>query len=147
MRAMGWMIGLSVITAALTTMGCDNKIMAPGAGSADLIMMSDYPDIVFLEGLDQYMSYSRDGVVVRRPDTSPMQVIVPVRVRSDKEINIQYRFEFYKETREGGLIPVDPRGQTSWKFMHLPARAQHFLQGGALDRSATHWRLVVRPAR
>ena len=129
-----------MMTAGLVA-GCDRKVMAPGAGTADPITQENYPRVVALEGLAEYLSFG--PAVVTGDATHPLSVQVPVRVRSDKEVSIQYQYQFLDE--QGRLI--DAKSQDQWTFHHLPARAQFFLAGSAVDTKAKDWRLLVRPAR
>ena len=134
---------VSAVLAVLMVVGVSgcrqDKIMAPGAGRADPIMLENYPRIVALEKLSEYLVFSAPNV--RSSPQQPMSVSVPVRLQSDKEVNIQYRFEFFAPDGR----PMQQADQ--WRFMHLSSRDQHFLQGSALDTQAADWRLVVRPAR
>jgi len=133
-------ITLPVLVVAMLTLGaCRNRVMAPHAGEADPILLENYPRIVAQEGLGEYLAFA--APTVRPSGETPMRVTVPVRLRSDRESRVQYRFEFFEADGQ----PMQDAPQ--WRYMVLSSRAQHFMQGAALDTRAADWRLIVRPAR
>ena len=132
-----WLAILS-LGVALFAVGCDT-VKAPGAASPDPLATEAYPQIAALEGLARTLSFDRPDV--RSGPTPPMSVSVPVRLRSDFEKKVHYRFIFFDEHGR----PLHP--QMGWAYQVLPARAQVFLQASALDTEADDWRLEIRPTR
>ncbi|MCE9591119.1 MAG: DUF1425 domain-containing protein [Planctomycetes bacterium] len=117
--------------------GCD---MPPGAGRADPILRENYPRIVALEDLDHILAFSPADV--RGGDGSvPLSVSVPARVKSNDDYEVQYRFEFFDK----GGRPIRPNME--WRYLKMPARAQVFMEGAAVDTNAADWRLLVRPSK
>ena len=128
-------IGLSGIGLLLTVTGCNH---APGAATPDPLAASEYPRVAALDSFKGHLVY--DTPVVSRPDDRPMSVSVPVRLTRSKEAQAQYRFIFFDQ--HGRPLEADP----SWQFTFLPAKAQAFLEGSALEMKAMDWRLEVRPS-
>lgn len=135
-RALAKMVAGCLGVAVLA--GCDTT-KAPGEAQADPLLRAMYPKVAALEGLEDYLVFSEPSVELG--SGRPLSVSVPIRARTDEQLNIQYRFEFFD--RDGR--PVQPA--MDWRYLLLPGRAQRFLQGAALDTSAVDWRLEVRPAR
>lgn len=121
--------------------GCrgPNTAQAPDPATPDPVSAAAYPQIVALEDLGDYVSTDRP--IVTRAPGQPLSVVVPVRLRSDREVSAQYRFIFFDDAGR------PTRQQQEWRFTTLPARSQIFLEGAALDPQAQDWRLEIRPAR
>lgn len=124
----------------LTTLGCDTT-RPPGAATPDPVPSRAYPQIAATEGLDDFLSYG--DVIVRGQGNAdqPMSVVVPVRVRADRDIHVLYRFEFF----DAGNRPIQPLME--WRYLQMQARVMHFMEGSSLDPAAQSWRLIIRPAR
>ena len=135
--------GLPVMTAMMMigvlTAGCD-KNKEPFAGHNDPMLQQNYPR-VSVEGKDlsKYLAFSAPNAQAG-PD-QPLSVVVPVRLLSNDEIRVQYRFEFL--SKDGRML----RPEMTWKYLALPPRTQVMMEGAALDTNAADWRLVVRPSR
>lgn len=125
--------------AVFTLAGCDT-VRAPGAAGPDPISDAAYPQVVALEGLGRYLS-SSEPAIEGGDGERPMHVAVPVRLRSNRNIAVQYRFTFFDENR----VPLQPR--QSWRYKELMPRAQEPFEGTATDLAAADWRLEIRPAR
>lgn len=127
------------LAASVALVGCDTT-KAPGAGEPEMLSDARYPQVAALEGLTDYLSVDKP-IVTAAEGNKPMTVVVPVRLRSDQQVNAQYRFMFLGEN--GAPIGTQPE----WQFEKLPARTQVFLAGASLDPAAVDWRLEIRPAR
>ncbi len=127
-----------LLSGCLLLVGCQGS-MPPDAGQPDPLSADAYPQITALEGLGKYLAFAPPSV--KAGGGRPMSVSVPVRARTDKELNTQYRFEFFDQDGR----PIEP--VMGWRYLRLPARVQHFMQGAVLDDTAVDWRLQVRPAR
>ncbi len=136
-RTIGLKLTCVSVIGLFLAVGCDT-VKAPGAAEPDPLPASAYPQIAALGGLDGYLAY--DKPVVNRPADRPMNVSVPIRLKSDAGLKTQYRFIFFDQN--GRPLEPDP----TWQFTFLPARAQAFLEGSALDTDAVDWRLEVRPS-
>ncbi len=133
-------VGLMALLAMVVLVGCNRPIpRKPGAVHGDPVAIENYPNVVAEGGLDDWLVISR--ATVRARDDQPMSVSVPVRNGSDRQINVQYRFEFF----EADGRPLDTTAR--WRYMLMPSATQVFLEGAALDTSAVDWRLIIRPAR
>lgn len=137
-RTMGLLAACMGLTLTWLATGCDT-VKAPGAATPDPVSAAAYPQVTALEGLGDYVSM--DKPIVTQDGKRPLLVVVPVRLRSDREVNAQYRFRFFDDRGR----PVHP--EMEWRYQVLPARAQIFLEASAPDLSATQWRLDIRPAR
>jgi len=127
---------LCALTGVFMLTGCTKP---PGAASPDPLSADKYPRIAALEGLDRNLSFATP--IIDDSPGGPLSVTVPLRWRSDKEINVQYRFIFFDAA--GSPAGPDP----AWQQTYLPARSQEFVTGAALAKEATDWRLEVRPSR
>lgn len=115
--------------------------ISPPAGRVDAgISPSGYPRIVVQDGLDAFIGFS---ATIEKPGTgsTPMEIVQPLRMLGEDDVNVQYRFEFL----DGRGVAVGP--QPDWRFLHLDSRVQEQVQGVALDLRAVDWRLRVRSAR
>src|SRR5690606_3197808 len=83
---------LSTVLLFAATACRQDRIMAPDAGRADPTMLENYPQIVVLDDLGDYVVFAAPNV---RAGDQPMSVSVPIRLQSDREVNLQYRFEFF----------------------------------------------------
>jgi uncharacterized protein YcfL len=133
-----WMLMTTLTLAALLTLGCKDLKKGPEGARLEETA-GTYPQIAVLDKLGEYIAYS--SPTVTSSPTQPLHVSVPIALKSDKEVNAQYKFEFFKADGR----PAQP--QMDWAYIKLPARAQVFLEGKALDTSANNWRLLIRPAR
>lgn len=132
-------LAAALLFAMLPLAACDTT-KAPGEGRADPILRENYPRIVALQDLDRYLAFS-PADVQDAGGTKPLSISVPVRVKSDEDFHVQYRYEFFDKSGR----PIRP--EMEWRYLKMPARAQVFMEGAALDTHATDWRLVVRPSR
>lgn len=123
--------------AALSLSGCQNRNIAPPAGYGDPVHGANYPRVVMLDGLQQWVVY--DAPRVTREGT--LDVAMAIRNVSDREINAQYRFRFL----DGSGVPVGP--EPEWQYVRLPIKAREFIRATALDSRALDWEVQVRPAR
>ena len=133
------LVTVMVVATMLTQTGCDT-VRAPGAAGPDPISDAAYPQVVALEGLGRYLS-SSEPALEGGDGEKPMHVAVPVRLRSDREIAVQYRFTFFDENR----VPLQPR--QGWRYKEMMPRAQEPFEGTATSMEARDWRLEIRPAR
>lgn len=119
--------------------GCDT-VKGPEGATRDPLEAKDYPQVVAMERLGRWLSHG-EAVVSGGESGQPMSVTVPVRLRSDEEVNAQYRFIFFDAA--GGVL----RPEMEWRYIVLPGRTEVFLSGTALDDRAAEWRCEVRYAR
>ncbi len=124
--------------AGLLGFGCDT-IKAPDPVRKDTLPIEAYSQQVVLGGLKQWVVSSKP--IVERGVGEPLRVTVPLRSVTDKNINIQYRFEWMDA--KGRPVKDD----SGWRFKTISARTQIFLEANALDANVTNWRLQVRPAQ
>ncbi len=130
--------GFALMLAVIMT-GCDT-IQAPDAARQDPLPEGAYPRQVVLEGLNK-------GVVTGRPVVDeptadqPMRVSVPVRSVTDKELNVQYRFEFFDARNR------PTRDQPGWRYVRIAGKSSVTAESAATDTNAVGWRLEIRPAR
>lgn len=131
----------AILIAAASVIGCKSSSDKPPPGAmADPTLIENYPTVVALEGLQPYIGVS--APVEDRTPGQPLSIQVPVRALTNgAELNVQYRFYWLNEQQ----IPTQEEGE--WRYMRMPARAQVFMSGNALDSRATRWRLEIRPAR
>lgn len=122
--------------AVLVAAGCQRNI-APPAGYGDPVHGANYPRVVMLDGLQQWVV--NDAPRITREGT--LDVAMAIRNVSDREINAQYRFRFL----DGTGVPVGP--EPEWQYVRLPVKAREFIRASALDTRALDWELQVRPAR
>lgn len=116
--------------------GC-HSAKRPHEGQPDPLPPDEYPQIATLEGLKGYVVIG-DVVTQQGP---PLEVSVSVRARTDKELNVQYRFVFL----DSKSLPLD--ADPDWRYITMPARTQAYMRANALDSNAVDWRLEIRPAR
>lgn len=133
------MLALGMVV-SLGLSGCkQDTVKAPYGGKQDPLPRVDYPQITVEGPLQPYLVF--DASQVSR-ESGVLKVVTPVRLQSDgQESNIQYRYIFL----DAGGMPL--RAQADWRYFRFPSRQQVFLEGNALDSSATAWRLEVRPSR
>ncbi len=132
-------IGIA-LGATLSLASCKSSDKAPPGAMADPVLVENYPSVVALDGLQPYIGVS--APVEDRTPGQPLSVQVPVRALTNgAELNVQYRFYWLSDKQ----VPVQEDGE--WRYMRMPARAQVFMSGNALDTRATRWRLEIRPAR
>lgn len=127
-------IGLAGLLSGVLA-GCDTLPQA----KRDPYHDDQYPQVAAIEGMDQYVVYGTPTVV--RVEGRPISISVPMRSRSDSDLNVQYRFEFFDQNKQ--VV----RPEMEWRYIQIPPRMQVFLQGDALDTKAVDWRLTVRPTR
>lgn len=133
--------GAAVLLAVMAGPGCQqDTVKAPYGGKQDPLPAQSYPQIAVDGPLQPFLAFdapkvSRDGGVLK--------VVTPVRLQSDKgyESDLQYRYTFL----DAGGLPL--RSQADWRYVRLPSRRQVFLEGNAMDTTASDWRLEVRTAR
>lgn len=119
--------------------GCNDPVKAPYAGKQDPLARTSYPQITVEGPLQPFLAF--DAPVVTKP-SGVLKVVTPVRLQSDgQESNVQYRYIFL----DAGGMPL--RAQADWRYLRMPSRQQVFLEGNALDTTASDWRLEVRPSR
>jgi len=147
-RRWQWCRILAIGLVAVAAVGCNDteKTVEPAeAPPPNIRPADDYPDIVVLDGLAEILRWSPPNVL--REEHTPLQVFVPVRLRSPNRVEIQYQFEFFREGEDGALVPVSVAEGEGWRFARLPGLSPHTLTGSAVNPSATHWRLTVRRAK
>ncbi len=127
----------ALIAAPCLLAGCNTK--APTAAKPDPLPPVSYPQIATEGKLGNDLYYARP--IVRMEPGTPMKVTVPLRLRDDQPVNVQYRFVFLDTVG----APLDP--PMDWRFMVLPPRLQVFMEGTAMSGAARDWRLEVRPAK
>ncbi len=127
----GMVLGLS---------GCkQDTVKAPYGGKQDPLPRVNYPQITVEGPLQPFLVFDTPTV---SKESGVLKVVTPVRLQSDgQESNVQYRYIFL----DAGGMPL--RGPADWRYFRFPSRQQVFLEGNALDSSASDWRLEVRPAR
>lgn len=130
---------LLVASLALVLGACESSPY-PDAGRTDMMAPGTYPRNVMLDGLGQGVVLG-EAIVTPGNDARPIKVVQPVRNILDYPINVQYRFEFFDASRR----PLGP--DSGWVFRNLPPKAELFLEGAALQTTATDWRLQIRSAR
>ncbi len=130
-------LGLALCAVGLV-LACRHSRRRPGEPNPDPVAYANYPQIATLERLHRYIVVSK---VIEDPGP-PLSVtsVVRAKTRTD-EWDVQYRYFFLDEA--GRPLEADP----DWRFMHLPARTQMYMEGNALDSTAVDWRLEIRPAR
>lgn len=140
-RTVGVMSGfVAMLIAAAPLSGCKSSDKPPPGAMADPTLIENYPTVVALDGLQPYIGVA--APVEDRTPGQPLSIQVPVRALTNgAELNVQYRFYWLNEQQ----VPVQEEGE--WRYMRMPARAQVFMSGNALDTRATRWRLEIRPAR
>ena len=142
MKRLTLLAGLLAIACVLTA--CDTA-KAPHAATPDPLSEAQYPQIATQGNLGNFLSYAKP--IVRQPLMSPgatMSVTVPIRLRDDKPVNVQYRYTFL--AADGGPVG-ETGGARDWRFMVLPPRLQVFMEGLADSPEAVDWRLEIRPAQ
>lgn len=130
---------LGLAATALLSVGCD-RAKAPPAGRVDELPAGQYPHIVAADELAPKLVFG-PAIVDASTTDHPMRVTQPGRSLHDKQVRVQYMFEF-----------LDDRGRPlksnlGWRFMNLEPRREVFFEAAAMDTAAVDWRLVVRPAR
>ncbi len=123
------------IGATLALSGCDTTA-APYGGRLD--PAQPYPKVSVAPGLSTLVAFS-EPIVTPGAGSTPLHVVTPCRSTQDGITRVQYQYEWFDET--GRLI-----GESGWKYVVIPARAQVFLESNALSTTAKDWRLTVRPA-
>ena len=133
MTALRLMLAMMLVGVVGVGSGCS---MQPRSASTDTEANQDlYPQVVVIDPL----KVSKHQPIVTESDgVTPMRVTVPVRLKSNKSQEVQYRFVFLD--RKGR--PVGPAMDWRWKVM--PARALIYMEGEALDTDAVDWRLEIR---
>lgn len=129
-------LSLALASAALFV-GCTST--APPAAKIEHVSHAAYPRVVAQDGMDDILAAGEE--VVTKSESGALNVTVPVRVLSPKDVRSQYRFTFLDERNR----PLRP--ETDWQYKLLPAKSQVFLEATALDPQAVDWRLEVRPNR
>ena len=121
--------------AALSMNGCDTTA-APFGGRLD--PAQPYPKISNSPTLAKLIVFS-EPTVTPGVGGNPLQVVTPCRSTQDGTTRVQYQYEWFDEAGR-------PAGESGWKYVVIPARAQVFLESNALSTTAKDWRLTVRPA-
>ncbi|MCX5658446.1 MAG: hypothetical protein NTW19_01835 [Planctomycetota bacterium] len=124
---------------AILAVGCQSSPY-PDAGRADMMPPGTYPRNVMMDGVGEGVVLGEATVTAGTAD-KPIKIQQPVRNILDYPINIQYHFEFFDASRR--LVGPD----AGWVFKALPPKAEVFLEGSALQTTATDWRLQIRSAR
>lgn len=141
-RAARGLLALAAVATIGMAPACQKTTdITPPAGRVDGgISPSGYPRIVVQDGLDAFIGFS---ATIEKPGTgsTPMEIVQPLRMLGEDDVNVQYRFEFL----DGRGVAVGP--QPDWRFLHLDSRVQEQVRGIALDVRAVDWRLRVRSAR
>ena len=119
--------------------GCDS-VKAPPGGHVDQLPEGQYPRIVAAEGLQEAIVFG-ERVVDVSTTAKPMRVTQAARNVHDETIRVQYRFEFFDASGR----PL--KSNLGWRYLEMPSRQEIFLEGAAMEPTATEWRLTVRPAR
>lgn len=133
-------LGALLLLAALVLLPACNATKPPPAGRSDLLPIESYPKIVATDRLHKALRFSQP-IVTPSTDTTPMSVVVPVRLIKDRHaVNLQYEFEFY-DARGAALGPA------GWQYIKLEPRVQDQMAANALSTEAYDWRLTVRSAR
>ena len=131
------LVAMSLLSAgaALGLTGCDTTA-APYGGRLD--PAQPYPKVSVAPGLSQLVVFT-EPTVTPGAGSSPLHVVTPCRSTQDGITRVQYQYEWFDETGR-------PVGESGWKYVVIPARAQVFLESNALSTTARDWRLTVRPA-
>lgn len=129
---------LAVALAGVVLPGCRHK--KPTAAPADPVARANYPHSITIRGLEKVI-VAGEPVVEPATEHKPMRVTVPVRNTDRKVVYTQYLFEFFDAKGQ----PLRQTG--SWQYLVIQPNMQVFMQGYAVDTSATDWRLTIRPAR
>jgi uncharacterized protein YcfL len=141
MRRVGLVSSVAaIVLAGMPLSACQSSDKPPPGAMADPTLIENYPTVVALDGLQPYIGVA--APVEDRTPGQPISIQVPVRAMTNgAELNVQYRFYWLNDQQ----VPVQEEGE--WRYMRMPARAQVFMSGNALDTRATRWRLEIRPAR
>jgi uncharacterized protein YcfL len=132
-------ISAGMLLAALAGAGCQNQAYAPGTVMGDPVAATAYPQVAVLEGLQGFIVTNRPPIVEAGP---PLQVTFAARAKTEfEEISVQYRYFFFEASGK----PLNPN--PDWQYLRMPSRSEVFFVGNALDKTATNWRLEIRPAR
>jgi uncharacterized protein YcfL len=137
MRSTTVLLTLALAAGALASVGC--RSTDPPASRADTVTAAAYPQVVAQDRLEGRLRHDR--ATVQRSESGVINVTVPVRVTTQRDVRAQYRFLFFDQTGR----PLRP--EMDWQYLQLPARTQVFLEGASLQPEAVDWRLEVREAR
>ena len=136
-RVAGAAAALGVMMAA-GACATKDPVMAPGQPGVD--HLAEYPQIVTLDGLGQWVV--AEPAIVDHPRAGLLQVTQPIRsITEYQHLRVQYRFIYLDQTGR----PL--RSQEEWRYIVIPSRAQVFLDGTSLSTEAEDWRLEIRSAR
>ncbi|MCC5828884.1 MAG: DUF1425 domain-containing protein [Phycisphaeraceae bacterium] len=130
---------LMLIALGLFSPGCRrDNIMAPNVPPPDPVAPGAYPQVVLLGGLERQLVI-HESPHVTRTGQDLLRARVTLRSVVDRNLVIHYRFIF--ESEDGEQIGAAP----TWRQTTVNARTLVRMDGNALSRRATRWRLEVRP--
>jgi hypothetical protein len=130
--------GLAIGLGGLGGCATQDPAMPPGEPGAE--MLSGYPRVVAMDGLDRWLV--ADPAIVDRPEGGLLRVTQPIRSITDYEhLRVQFRFAYLDAQGR----PM--RAAEEWRYIVVPARTQVFMDGNALSTEAVDWRLEIRSAR
>lgn len=120
--------------------GCSGP-RPPAGAVADPVMQTAYPAITVDGSIQNFVAVDYTKIIAdQATEDRPLSVQVPLRSQADNEMTVQYQFTWFDG--QGRQV-----GETGWRTATLPSRRQMQLQGNAITRSASQWRLDVRSAR
>lgn len=112
----------------------------PGQAEVDPLSVEAYPQIT-VSGSMVGQTFLSEPPIVTQTDQKPLQVTVPLRLKQEEELSVQYRFLF----RNAAGVPLDL--DPGWKYTVIRGREKTWMQGTAKDTSAKDWQLEVRESK
>jgi uncharacterized protein YcfL len=129
----------AVLTAALVA-GCQSDLSpSPGLGDPYPAPLNDPQIAVLAPDLRPWLGFH--PAIVTDDGRRPLQVEVPLRNLSDRQLLTEYRILFFDE-RGATVAPV-----MGWEMLPLDPKQTARMRGGALSTEASHWKLEVRWSR
>jgi uncharacterized protein YcfL len=98
------------------------------------------PNVTILDNLAPSLVFG--AAVVDEGDADrPMRITMPVRQTASFDLHVQYQFQFLDD--QGRPL----RSNLGWRYLMMAPQIEYFMEGAALETTATSWRLNIKSSQ